>query len=122
MLFKSLKSIKKMDKGNFLKEMEVKFYDSKIRIIWVVLLILFFVLTKIYVSPDNLFSVLICSGIVALEIGIYIILTQELKIEVYEKGILVNGIKFYSWKELKIKEKDGKRILKIPYIPKEITI
>ncbi|EHP84332.1 hypothetical protein [Methanotorris formicicus] len=58
-------------------------------------------------------------GILAM--GLLIGYTNTYDLEIYEKGIVVNGIAYYQWDEIKTKY-GNKTILKIKNIPKKIVI
>jgi len=49
-------------------------------------------------------------------------LRQTHYISIYENGVVIDGIAFYDWREVKKKETDNKLILKIKGIPKEIAL
>jgi len=111
--------LSKIDRGNPIESIKGCSIDWKnILLAFAFVVFLEFILYIIHVPYNGVIDV----GIVA--IGILIGLHNSYNLEIYEKGILIDGMAYYTWNEIKkITDKDkNQTILKIKGAPKNIVI
>lgn len=110
----------RMNKGKILKNNKPNLsklrYESFIVITLGIALILYYK----NIIPIWLPVILIISDITYKLLGRYSF--QKPPIKVYEKGIVLGDIAFYTWDELNIHKEGGRVKIKIKYIPKEIVL
>lgn len=112
-LYYNWKKISKINKGKIIKSVKGKIGNS------------YYLLVGLLLAGIGGYLTIKISWAMAFIIGLGFIISyfhQSYNITIYEKGILFDGISYYTWNEIDKISKGGKTLFKIKNIPKEIVI